>query len=519
LTPKSNVNWKGWPTPAKEKLLERLRHQTAGIPLWQPLPGPQTLAYQTKADVTGYGGAAGGGKTDLALGLAITAHHKSLILRREAVHLRAVEDRARDILGDRGRFNQTLGIWRDLPGGRQIEFGGCKDPGDEHAYRGRPHDLLVFDEADQFEERMIRFITGWLRTTRRGQRCRLLLNFNPPATAEGEWLLSYFAPWLSYLDPQFQPAHPHPAAPGELRWYAVVDGKEVAWPNGKAFQHRQETIQPKSRTFIPARLMDNPHLLATGYGATLQAMPEPLRSQLLYGDFKIGREDDAWQVIPTDWVRVAQARWTEGPPPGARLDAIGIDVARGGPAQTVIAKRYGTWFAPLVKVSGRQTIDGPSVAALVYQEYVPGCAINIDIGATAGGGAYESLRCYRDISDPINPINNAQSVDMRDRSGKYRLVNVRAASYWKLRECLDPVHGENLALPPDSELLADLCAPRYKLTASGIQLEAKEDIVQRLGRSPDAADAVVLCNWWRGGPLNPHAFSGRAMMSFGESDV
>ena len=104
--------------------------------------------YQTPADVTGYGGAAGGGKTDLALGLAITAHHQSLILRREAVHLRAIQDRARQILGDRGRFNETLGIWRDLPGGRQIEFGGCKDPGDEQAYRGRPHDLLVFDEAD-----------------------------------------------------------------------------------------------------------------------------------------------------------------------------------------------------------------------------------------------------------------------------------------------------------------------------------------------------------------------------------
>ena len=100
-TPKSNVSWRGWPAPAKQKLLERLRHQTARIPLWTPLPGPQTLAYLTPADVTGYGGAAGGGKTDLALGLAITAHHQSLILRREAVHLRAIEDRAREILGTR----------------------------------------------------------------------------------------------------------------------------------------------------------------------------------------------------------------------------------------------------------------------------------------------------------------------------------------------------------------------------------------------------------------------------------
>src|SRR5215468_9381801 len=98
-TPKSNASWKGWPTPAKQKLLERLRRKTAGIPLWQPLPGPQTIAYQTPADVTGYGGAAGGGKTDLALGLAITAHRHSLILRREAVHLPAIQDRAREILG------------------------------------------------------------------------------------------------------------------------------------------------------------------------------------------------------------------------------------------------------------------------------------------------------------------------------------------------------------------------------------------------------------------------------------
>ena len=76
-----------------------------------------------------------------------------------------------------------------------------------------------------------------------------------------------------------------------------------------------------------------------------------------------------------------------------------------------------------------------------------------------------------------------------------------------MRECLDPVHGEDLALPPDAELLADLCAPRYRLTASGILLEAKEEVVRRLGRSPDAGDAVVLCNWWRGVSLNPAALT------------
>jgi len=127
---------------------------------------------------------------------------------------------------------------------------------------------------DAYEERMIRFIAGWLRTTVVGRRCRLLLNFNPPSSAEGEWLLGYFAPWLSYLDPQFQPAHPRPAKPGELRWYAVVNGKEVERSDGAAFSHQGETIQPKSLTLIPARLLDNPHLLATGYGAQSYAIQE-----------------------------------------------------------------------------------------------------------------------------------------------------------------------------------------------------------------------------------------------------
>jgi hypothetical protein len=95
----------------------------------------------------------------------------------------------------------------------------------------------------------------------------------------------------------------------------------------------------------------------------------------------------------------------------------------------------------------------------------------------------------------VRAINNAESTDMFDRTGKYRLVNVRAASYWRFREALDPVHGDNIALPDDSELRADLTAPRFKVTAQGIVVEPKHgsgSISERLGRSPDCGDAVVL---------------------------
>jgi hypothetical protein len=466
--------------------------------LWKPLPGPQTIAYQTLAEVTGYGGAAGGGKTDLGLGLAITAQQKSLILRREAVHLRAIQDRAREILGAVGRFNQAQGLWRDLPGGRQLEFGGCKNAGDEQAYRGRPHDFIAFDEADQFLERQIRFIMGWLRTTTVGQRCRVLLTFNPPSSAEGEWLLDYFGPWVD-------DKHPAPAQPGELRWYAVVDGKEVPRPDGTGFVHRGETIQPRSRTFIPARLMDNPYLVATHYGATLQALHEPLRSQLLYGDFHIGRQDDAWQVIPTGWVKAAMARWTAQPPAGQRPTCYGLDVAYGGADQTVIAPRWGAWFGKLSKWKGPVTDSGPKAAHLawgVWKESCPdgagGAPIQVD---AIGYGADCCTQLKQLIGKLCVPVNVAEASEEYDRTRKYRLVNVRTAMYWKLREALDPNAGHNLALPADPELMRDLTAPTYKVQANGLVVEPKPDIKERLGRSTDAGDAVALAHWqpkrWR----------------------
>jgi len=94
----------------------------------------------------------------------------------------------------------------------------------------------------------------------------------------------------------------------------MVDGKEVERKDNTPFVHNSGMIRPKSRTFIPARLLDNPYLTTTGYGDTLQALPEPLRSHVLYGDFSIGRQDEAWQVIPTAWIRAAQDRWTPKPP-------------------------------------------------------------------------------------------------------------------------------------------------------------------------------------------------------------
>jgi hypothetical protein len=465
--------------------MERQEGEEESALLWQPLDGPQSLAYHSEADELFYGGQAGGGKSDLILGLSATAHKKSIIFRREYPQLQEIVLRSQEIIGLHGRFNGQKNIWRDLPGGRILEFGAVQHEIDKQKYKGRPHDLKAFDELPDFLESQYRFLIAWNRTTIPGQRCRVVSTGNPPSTAEGEWVLNYWGPWL---DRQ----HPNPAAPGELRWFATIDGKDVELESGKPFLHNGELLTPKSRTFIPASVQDNPYLLHSGYVTTLQNLPEPLRSQLLYGDFKAARDDDPWQVIPTEWVLLAQQRWRERQKPGLPLTALGVDVARGGKDKTVLSRRYGNWFAPLEDHPGSTTPDGPKVAGLVVLAFEPSAYVNLDV-IGIGSSAYDSTVAVLPRSK-VNPVNFAEGSEKTDRSGKLKMRNKRAEGYWGMREALDPVHGDDLALPPDPELKSDLCAPRWKLTAAGIQIESKDEIAARIGRSTDKGDDVVLAH-------------------------
>ena len=68
-----------------------------------------------------------------------------------------------------------------------------------------------------------------------------------------------------------------------------------------------------------------------------------------------------------------------------------------------------------------------------------------------------------------------------------------------MRELLDPSRDPDVALPADDELLGDLTAPKWKILSGGkIQVESKDEIRKRIGRSTDAGDAVVQSFWQEG---------------------
>jgi hypothetical protein len=457
---------------------------TSGLPIWMPQVGPQTDAFESQADILFYGGSAGGGKTDLLLGVALTQAERSIVFRREAVQLTGIEQRMEQILGHRKGYNSTKGVWR-LPENRTMELGHVQMPGDWVKYQGRPHDHKLFDEIPHFLESQFRTLIGWMRTDNPKVRQRVICVGNPPTDADGEWVIRFWAPWLD-------PMHPNPAKPGELRWFVSDnDGNDLEVPGPGEYPAGGEMVQARSRTFIPSSVTDNLFLMSTGYMATLQSLPEPLRSQMLKGDFTAGRTDHVWQLIPTDWIKAAQARWREKDDKGP-MTALGFDPARGGIDNSCAARRHGAWFDRMVQVPGIVTNDGPKAAAMVAPLVRNGAPIAVDaIGI--GTSAFDFMK---GLGMRVVPVVGSEGTKATDKTGQLRMKNLRALCYWRLREALDPTAEEPIALPPDQELLGDLCAVRYKVVQmgqnlAGIQVRDKDDIREVLGRSPDKGDAVA----------------------------
>lgn len=471
---------------------------------WTPQPGPQTQVCESEADEILVGGPAGIGKTALALILATEYHRRAIIFRREYPQLKEIIQKSSELLrGSGASYNSNDKVWRHIPGDRLIEFGAMQKDDDKYNYQGREFSLHVYDEITHFTEGQFRYTKNWNRTSLENEPCRVVATGNPPTEKQGLWVIAYWAPWIddTYTKRTGRPK----ALPGELRWFVSVvesgksidkevdspDPIEVVEDNGKI-----RILTPRSRTFITGNLQDNAYLARTNYESTLQALPEPLRSQLLDGLWLSFAQDNPWQVIPTAWVEQAMKRWKQIPPhPQTHL---GVDVARGGKDQTIIVCRHKNWIAPLVCFPGADTPRGDLVADQIMLQHAGKSEVRIDV-VGVGGSPYDFLykktrEMPRDRKFKVVGLSGGQATEATDRSGMLGFSNMRSQWWWNLRELLDPINGANIALPNDELLLEELTAPRWsKNSRDRISVEKKEELakVDRLGRSPDRADAVA----------------------------
>jgi len=458
---------------------------------WIPNPGPQTEAYHCKADELFYGGSAGGGKTDLITGLALNSHKNSLLLRRTNKEAEKLPSRFEEILGHDNGLNRSTGTWKVE--GRVIDMGGCQLESDKQKRKGIAHDLKAFDEISDFSESQFTFISAWNRSADPEQRCRVVATGNPPTNAEGYWVIKRWAAWLD-------DTHPNPAKDGELRWYTLgEDGKEIEVDGPGPHMINNESVVARSRTFIRAWLSDNPFLSETNYDAVLAALPERERLAYRDGRFDLSIKDEIGQSIPTSWIRLAQERWKKGKPKGIPMCTIGVDMTGGGNDPMVMAPRYDAWFDSITEIQAKEfdvSKMGTQAAGHILGLRRDKALVVIDLGGGYGNSCYEHLTA-NDIN--VYGYKGSKAYGGRSKDSNIPFQNTRSAAVWRFREALDPSQpgGSDISLPDDPELVADLTGPTYRIENHVIKVESKEKVCERLGRSTDKGDAVLM-SWFQG---------------------
>lgn len=171
---------------------------------------------------------------------------------------------------------------------------------------------------------------------------------------------------------------------------------------------------------------------------------------------------------------------------------FGVDVARFGDDSTVIRPRRGKYLLPYRLVHGFDTQEVAGVVAAMVRDLAAHdevALVKVD-GIGYGAGVVDALRRveFQSLLRVID-VNVSKTSDDPER-----FVNLRSQLWFAITEflkadgCLHDAGGDE-----DGKLDAELLTPTYKIDPKGRQVvEPKADTKQRLGRSPDRADATAL---------------------------
>lgn len=191
-------------------------------------------------------------------------------------------------------------------------------------------------------------------------------------------------------------------------------------------------------------------------------------------DFSAAGED---QLIGLGEAREAAGRHLRRDQYDYAPRVLGIDPARFGDDRSVIFPRQGLYAMPPLVYRGIDNMQLADRIAAKIEEWRPD-AVFIDAGN--GAGVVDRLRqLHFDVAE----------VHFGGVPNHPRYLNKRAEMWFDMRDWLQA----GGAIPNDSDLLQDLCAPTFKFTASDkVQLESKDDIKARIKASPDLGDALAL---------------------------
>ena len=177
---------------------------------------------------------------------------------------------------------------------------------------------------------------------------------------------------------------------------------------------------------------------------------------------------------------------------------LGVDVAGMGRDCTCFCERKGMWVAPIITHNSGGSADHMGIAGqlIAYRRRNIEMYVSID---TIGEGAGVYSRCVEVGGDRYfisckysEAAKTRNDKDLTDITGQHKFLNMRAYLFWCVRDWLNPKNNTGAMLPPDTQFDEEATEIRWFFRSDGkIQIEPKEDIKQRIGRSPDKFDALA----------------------------
>lgn len=282
-----------------------------------PQPGPQTQFLSSTAEIVIYGGAAGGGKT-FGLLLDPLRHFENplfggVIFRKTNVQVRTeggLWDTSMELYPLLNAKPREQFLQWNFPTGMAMSFANLDHEKDVFNYQGAQMPWIGFDELTHFSLNQFLYMLSRNRSTS-GVKPRIRATCNPDPDS---WVKTFIRWWLDD-NGQF----PVPERSGVIRWFIRINDEWV-WANSPEEIWEQygktDEIQPKSVTFIAAKLEDNKILMGKdrAYKANLLAMNRVDRLRLLYGDWNA--RVSAGSLFRREWFPIVDAV------PGGWIQAI-----------------------------------------------------------------------------------------------------------------------------------------------------------------------------------------------------
>lgn len=285
--------------------------------------GPQEIFLSTSADIGVIGGAAGGGKT-WVLEVEPLRHinnprFSAVIFRRtypQITNEGGPWAESYEIYPHVGGVPRESGnpplLWT-FPSGATVRFAHMQHEKDRLSWKSAQNPLFCFDQLEDFTEAQFFYMLSRGRSMS-GVRPYFRATCNPDPDSFLADLLEW---WIDQREeipgpdgrPVENPGYGYPIKErsGVLRWF-VRNGDDLVWASRpEELRARFPKLPPRSFTFVPATLEDNP-ILDLGdpdYRANLMALPLVERLRLLGGNWKV--RPMAGLVFNRAWFKITEA--------------------------------------------------------------------------------------------------------------------------------------------------------------------------------------------------------------------